>query len=175
MSNKNEVKYGTVYTSQPISPLAKDLKYFYIFGNFMSGHVEMYEEVKARIIFFNKEDFIRKISIFIDLQATTAETLQTPQTIFSPSPLWIFPEFLSPPSPTSIKNCSIQGTFCFISVGDGFFDISLHGDGKNNVFDINEESIRAALAIEKIIEDNHLTDAVAHNISEHFNCIDTKN
>ena len=171
MSDKNEVKYGTVYTNQPISPLAKDLKYFYIFGNFMSGQVEMYEEVKTRINFSDKEDFIKKISIFVDLQATTAEALQAPRTVFTPSPIWAFPEFLSPPSPTKIKNCPIKGTFCFINVGDGFFDMSLHGDGKNDRYDINEQGIKVALAIEKIIEDNHLTDAIEHKISEHFNCL----
>jgi len=171
MSDKNEVKYGTVYTNQPISPLAKSLKYFYVFGNFTSGHVEMYEEVKVRIKFNDKEDFVKKISVFVDLQPTTPEILQIPQTVFTPSPLWIFPEFLSPSVPTSIKNCPIDGTFCFINVGDGFFDVSLHGDGKNDRFDINEQSIKVALAIEKIIEDNHLTDAVEHKISEHFNCL----
>lgn len=171
MSNKNEVRYGTVYTSQPVPLLANDLKYFYVFGNFFSGHVEMYEEVKVRINFSDKEDFIKKISVFVDLLPTTPEVLQAPRTVFAPSPIWAFPEFLSPTSPTKIKKCPIKGTFCFINIGDGFFDISLHGDGKNDRYDINEQAIKTALAIEKIIEENHLTDAVEHKISEHFNCL----
>ena len=174
MKNKNEIK--NVFTNQPISPLAKELKYFYVFGNYFAGHVELYEEVKTRISFSDKEDFINKISIFIDLEPTTPEILQNSQyqTIFTPIPLWIFPEFMSPSIPTSIKNCPIVGTFCFINVGDGFFDISLHGDGQDDRFGINEAAIRAALAIEEIIEKNQLTPAINHSISEDFNCIQLK-
>jgi hypothetical protein len=170
MSNKNEVRFGTVYTNNPISPLAKDLKYFYVFGNFFSGHVEMYEEVKARINFKDKDDFVQKISVFVDLKPTTPKILQAAQTVFTPSPIYQFPEFLEP-SLTKIKNCSTKGTFCFINVGDVFFDISLHGDGKNDRYDINECSIQAALNIEKIIDENNLAQAVEHKIAEHFNCI----
>lgn len=165
-----DIKHSVVYTSNPISPLAKDLKYFYIFGNFFSGHVEMYEEVKARINFKDKDDFVQKISVFVDLKPTTPKILQAAQTVFTPSPIYQFPEFLQP-SLTQIKNCPIEGTFCFINVGDGFFEISLHGDGKNSRFDISEHSIQAALRIEKIIEENNLAQAVEHEISEHFNCI----
>lgn len=170
MSNKNEIRYGTVYTSNPISPLAKDLKYFYIFGNFFSGHVEMYEEVKTRINFTDKDDFVKKITVFVNLKTTPPKILQDAQTVFTPSPIYQFPEFLEP-SLTKIKKCSTKGTFCFVNVGDGFFEISLHGDGKNDRYNINEQSIQAALNIEKIIEENNLFDAVEHKISEHFNCI----
>ncbi|GAB4129672.1 MAG: hypothetical protein OHK0045_04920 [Raineya sp.] len=166
----NPIRYSQVYISTPILPLARDLKYFYVFGNFFSGHVEMYEEVKTRINFKDKDDFVEKISVFVDLQPTTPDILAAPQNIFTPSPIYQFPEFLQP-SLTQIKDCPIEATFCFINVGDGFFEISLHGDGKNDRYNINEYSIKAALNIEKIIDKNDLAQAVEHKISEHFNCI----
>ncbi|MCC5814996.1 MAG: hypothetical protein JJT78_09585 [Leptospira sp.] len=165
-------QFTRVHTAEKLVEFASRLRYFYLFGSFFSGHAEFYEMVECRILFSNEDDLHHKLSKLVDL--IPVGNLDQIQDYPPPSPMESLPEFLNP-GKTQIKNLPLQQTFVYISEGDGFFTISLHGDGKNDYWGVNENTIKNANLFEKHLENIGLADSVDHSIASHFNCISRVN
>jgi hypothetical protein len=155
-------------TAEELVRWAKAVRYFYVFADYESGHVSMSAELLCRIRFSSSDDFLAKITQLVDLEPTPAELP------WSRSPISFMPEYLVP-GECQIRNCPIDGSFCYISVGDGFFEIKLYGDGVNERQGIHEKTVTAAQKIENHIDKLRLAGAVDHSIADHFNCISAKN
>jgi hypothetical protein len=165
-------QFTRVHTAEKLVEFASRLRYFYLFGSFFSGHAEFYEELLCRINYKDREDFLYKINKLVDL--IPAVKLDSIQDYPPPSPMESLPEFLNP-GKTQIKDLQLEQTFVYISEGDGFFTISLHGDGKNDYWGVNDKTIKNANLLEKHFENIGLADSVDHSIASHFNCISRVN
>lgn len=130
-------RFTRTHSADTLIRWAKALHYFYVFGEFESGQVSMPEMLQCRVRFADKDYFLQKITPLVDLEPTPQELP------WMRSPIHFLPEYLAP-GECQIKNCPLEGTFCFISVGDGFFDIMLHGDGTDNRQGIHERAVIAA-------------------------------
>ncbi len=128
----------------------------------------MPEMLQCRIGFSDTDDFLRKINLLTELEPTPTELP------WMRSAIHFLPQYLVP-GECQVKGCPIEGTFCFISVGDSFFDITLHGDGKSDRHGIRGEAIAAARKLETHLESIGLASSVDHSIATGFNCISAEN
>ncbi len=160
------------YEKKEVIQWAKQLHFFYIFGSFSSGPMDLPPEVKTQIRFENQQDLLEKISHFVDLQKT--ENVKTGNSIHDYRPIYDFPEYINP-GHTLVKGVELKNTFCFIDVSKNSFQICLHGDGNHNTWYWGKENIDAALKLEKIIIEKGLQSYIEHRISENMNCISKAN
>jgi hypothetical protein len=156
------------HSAEQLIQWAKQLRYFYLFGDFESGHVWMPEMLQCRILFGDTEDFLQKIGLLTELEPTP------PELPWMRYPIHFLPQYLVP-GECQVKNCPLEGVFCFISVGDGFFDIMLHGDGKSVRQGIHRLAVAAARKLEAHLESIGLAPSVDHSISAGYNCISAAN
>lgn len=147
---------------------AKQLRYFYIFGQISSGHAELFEMLTLRIKFNSNSDCFEKISKLVDLKsANKKESTIEIKTLYHS-------EDAESQYSTLINN-DIRNSYAYLTLGDQFFDINLHGNGVDDVYDISRDTIKVALTIENKIDYLMLDKYVDHNISCFLNCISKVN
>lgn len=156
------------HTAEEMIAWAKRLRYFYLFGNFFSGHVEFYESLTVRLDYKDKKDLLDKISRLVMLRPTPAELKAFE------SPMYDYPEYLQP-SHCQILNCPLEQTNCHIWVSHLFFEITLYGNGQPYSYDVSEANVVAAEKVEQCLEERQLHLCVNHEIATHFNCISANN
>ncbi|GAB4341269.1 MAG: hypothetical protein OHK0038_20980 [Flammeovirgaceae bacterium] len=168
MSSYSIERFTGCHAAWELVRWAKELRYFYLFGEFFSGQAEFYEELVLRIKFSDKEDFIEKIRKITHLRETPEKVAPFESVIYD------FQEFLQP-NYCEVIDCEIKNSCCFITVGRGFFEIKLFGNGEKGSFGVSEKNIADAQIIEKQIDKLSLQSSVDHSISEFFNCISAHN
>jgi len=156
-----------------LKDIAKSIKHGYVFKEVNSGQVWLPEEIVFRFIYKNKEDFIRIISHFIDLQEYTEEMrLNNKSTVFDVMPMSEFTEFINP-SKQKIKGLENDPSWARIScLSTGFFSIVIAGIGNDFAGPIkNPENLETALKIDQMIENYGLVNDISHELSKFSNVV----
>lgn len=165
----NILKFVGEHSVEEMVRWAKSLRYFYVMGQYFSGHAEFYEQLTARIRIEHKEDFLQKIRLITILEPTPVK-LSSFQ-----NPIFFCPEYLQPYLVKKIGEVVVENSNAFINIGNGFFEISLYGNGQQSSYGISQANVAIAQRIEDFFEKVGLHTAVVHEIASDFNCISAVN
>ncbi len=152
-----------------LKEVALQLKYGYVFEEVNSGQMWIPEEISFRFKYKNKEEYVRIISHFVNLQRIRGAKKKSKEhdDIDAVSE---FKEFVCPGN-QKIKGLENDPSFARVSCySHGFFSIMIKGMG-DTAGRIVEENFKTALYIDKMVEKHKLQEYIAHEICNSSNCL----
>lgn len=141
----------------------KQLRYFCFMGEVSSGQMELYEELQMRLRFNGRDDLIQVLTQLGLLRYGVGEPPKF-MTVGRESRVSDHPDLVAP------GHCSIAGIKCFVSVNDGFIDVTCFAD-----WHVSQANVDDALRIETLIDTLSWQDRVDRSIAKHTNCVSAEN